>query len=99
VNKKLSINVILLGIVSFLTDISSEMILPLLPMFITALGGTGLIIGLIGGLADSISSLLKVFSGYWSDRKGKRLPFVFGAMGYQVFQRYFFHFRLYSSTL
>lgn len=80
-NKKLSINVILLGIVSFLTDISSEMILPLLPMFITALGGTGLIIGLIGGLADSISSLLKVFSGYWSDRKGKRLPFVFGGYG------------------
>ena len=81
INKKISGNVILLGVVSFLTDISSEIIFPILPMFIAALGGTGLIIGLIGGLADSISSLLKVFSGYWSDRLGKRLPFVFSGYG------------------
>ena len=81
INKKISGNVILLGVVSFLTDISSEIIFPILPMFIAALGGTGLIIGLIGGLADSISSLLKVFSGYWSDRIGKRLPFVFSGYG------------------
>jgi len=77
-NRKISKNVILLGIVSFLTDLSSEIIFPILPMFIASLGGGGLVIGLIGGLADSISSLLKVFSGYLSDRAGKRLPFVFG---------------------
>ncbi len=80
-NKKLNRNIILLGIVSFLTDISSEIIFPILPLFIVALGGTGLIIGLIGGLADSISSLLKVISGYWSDKKGKRLPFIFAGYG------------------
>ena len=73
----ISTNVLLLGIVSFLTDISSEMIAPILPMFVIALGGTGLIVGLIGGLRDSIASILKVISGYWSDKIGKRKAFVF----------------------
>jgi len=72
----ISANILLLGIVSFLNDLSSEMIMPILPMFITALGGTGLIVGLIGGLRDSISSILKVLSGYWSDKTGKRKIFV-----------------------
>jgi MFS family permease len=71
-------NILLLGIVSFLNDLSSEMIFPILPLFITTLGGAGLIVGLIGGLQDSISSILKVLSGYWSDRTGKRRIFVFG---------------------
>ena len=75
--KGISINVVLLGIVSFLNDASSEMIMPILPLFIASLGGTGLIIGLIGGVRDSISSLLKVICGYWSDKTGKRKIFVF----------------------
>ena len=70
--KGISANILLLGVVSFLNDLSSEMIIPILPMFITALGGAGLIVGLIGGLQDSISSILKVLSGYWSDRIGRR---------------------------
>lgn len=70
-------NVILLGLVSFLNDLSSEMILPILPRFITLLGGSSLAIGLIGGLMESISSILKVFCGYLSDRTGKRKIFVF----------------------
>ena len=74
--KGMSINVLLLGLVSFLNDTSSEMILPILPMFITSLGGAGLVIGLIGGLRDSISSILKVLAGYWSDKIGKRKIFV-----------------------
>jgi len=69
--------VLLLGIVSFLNDLSSEMIMPILPMFITALGGTGLAVGLIGGLRDSISSILKVLCGFLSDKTGKRKIFVF----------------------
>ncbi len=73
----ISINIILLGIVSFLNDLSSEMIMPILPMFITALGGAGLVIGLIGGLMDSISSILKVICGYLSDKTGERKIFVF----------------------
>jgi len=75
--KGIGANIFLLGVVSFLNDLSSEMIMPILPMFITALGGAGLIVGLIGGLRDSISSILKVFAGYWSDKSGKRKIFVF----------------------
>ena len=75
--KGISANVVLLGVVSFLNDLSSEMIMPILPMFITALGGAGLVVGFVGGLRDSISSILKVFCGYWSDRTGKRKIFVF----------------------
>lgn len=78
----ISANVLLLGIVSFLTDVSSEMIHPLLPKFIGILGGTALIIGLIGGLGDSIASVLNVFSGYWSDKSGKRMPLIFS--GYLI---------------
>lgn len=74
--KGISANVFLLGIVSFLNDLSSKMIVPILPMFITALGGAGLAVGLVGGARDSISSILKVFSGYWSDRTGKRKIFI-----------------------
>lgn len=69
-------NILLLGFVSFFNDLSSEMIMPILPMFIKSLGGAGLIIGLIGGLRDSVSSILKVLCGYWSDRTGKRKIFV-----------------------
>jgi MFS family permease len=74
--KGISANILLLGVVSFLNDLSSEMIIPILPMFITALGGAIWIVGLIGGLQDSISSILKVLSGYWSDRIGRRKIFV-----------------------
>ena len=75
-------NILLLGIVSLLADVSSEMMVPILPMWITALGGSAFIVGLTGGLGDSISSLLKVLSGYWSDRVGKRKPIV--VFGYAV---------------
>ncbi len=78
----LGINVLLLGIISFLTDVSSEMILAILPLFIASLGGAGIAVGLIGGIGDSVASLLKVFSGYWSDRWGKRKPFAF--FGYSI---------------
>jgi len=47
-------------------------------MFIVSLEGTGIAVGLIGGLGDSISGILKVFSGYWSDKFGKRIPYSLG---------------------
>ena len=77
---KMKKNIFLLGLVSLLNDFSSEMIMPILPMFIISLGGSAVVVGLIGGLRGSISSILKVFCGYWSDRKGKRKIFVF--LGY-----------------
>lgn len=75
-------NILLLGLVSFLTDVSSEMIMPILPLFIKQLGGAGIAVGLITGIAGSVASLLKVFSGYFSDIYGKRKQMVFA--GYLV---------------
>ncbi|HHV62158.1 MAG TPA: MFS transporter [Firmicutes bacterium] len=68
-------NIIILGIVSLLTDVSTEMVYPLLPIFLTTrLGASPAIVGLIEGIAESLASLLKVFSGYISDRFGRRKP-------------------------
>jgi MFS family permease len=74
-------NVILLSIVSFLNDVSSEMIMPILPMFLQSLGASGQLIGLVGGLRDSFSSILKAVCGYWSDKTGKRKVFVYFGYG------------------
>ena len=69
-------NVLLLGIVSFINDVGSKMILPILPLFIFQVGGGGLAVGLIAGIGESVASILKVVSGFWSDTLGKRKPFV-----------------------
>ena len=66
-------NVIAIGLVSLLNDASSEIIYPLLPVFLAgSLGASAKAIGIIEGLAESMSSLLKLFAGYLSDRLGKR---------------------------
>ena len=80
----ISRNVILTGFTSFFTDISSEMIYPLLQAFISMLLAArkiliGPVLGLIEGVAESTASLLKVFSGYYSDKIQKRkLPAISG---------------------
>jgi len=70
-------NVYLLGASSLLNDIGSEMITPVLPFFIQSLGGGGLATGLISGLREGLSSLLKLFGGWLSDRRGSRIGIVF----------------------
>lgn len=66
-------NVWVLGLVSFLTDLSSEMVYPLLPLFLTGtLGAPPAVLGLIEGMAESAASLLKVVSGWLADRTGQR---------------------------
>ena len=66
-------NVFYTGLVSFFMDMSSEMIYPLVPIFLSSvLGVNKSVIGLIEGIAESTASLLKVFSGWFSDRIGKR---------------------------
>ncbi len=75
-------NIYALGMTSFLNDVSSDMIAPLLPAFINSLGGGSVALGVVGGLRDSISSLLKVFSGYLADRWNRRKPIVFA--GYLI---------------
>ena len=74
--------VIALGAVSLLTDLSSEMIYPLLPVFLsTVLGAGPLAIGAIEGAAESVAALLKLASGWWSDRLPRRKPLVIFGYG------------------
>lgn len=88
-------NIILLGITSLLTDISSEMVYPILPIYLVArLGVSPVILGLIEGIAESLASLLKVFSGYFSDRIKKRLPFTILGYASSTLGKFF----LYLST-
>lgn len=70
-------NVIALTIVSFFTDFSSEIIYPLLPLFLmTTLGASAAMLGVIEGTAETLASVLKVGSGWWSDRVRRRKPLV-----------------------
>ncbi len=74
---KLGRNVIGLGAVSFFTDVSTEMIYPLLPVFLAGvLGANASFIGAIEGTAETTASLLKLLSGWWSDKVSSRKPFV-----------------------
>jgi MFS family permease len=72
-----------LAAVSFLTDVSSEMIYPLLPVFLTTvLGANASFIGAIEGAAETTAALLKLASGWWSDRVQRRKPLVLA--GYAI---------------
>ena len=76
-------NVTVAGLVSFFMDLSSEMIYPLVPLFLSnVLGVNKSIIGLIEGIAESTASLLRVFSGWFSDRIGNRKWLM--ALGYGI---------------
>jgi MFS family permease len=77
----ISTNVLVLGIVSLLTDASSEMIYPIMPLFLTSIGATGLVIGLIEGASETTASFLKVASGWYSDKFDRRKPFITGGYG------------------
>lgn len=82
-------NVIITGLASLFTDISSEMVYPLVPLYLTIrLGATPAIVGLIEGIAESIASLLKVFSGRISDKIGKRKPLMLGGYSASVIGKY-----------
>ena len=91
--RQLPRNVVAIGLVSLLNDASSEIIYPLLPLFLTAgLGASAKAVGIIEGAAESISSLLKLFAGYISDRLGKRKWLVVGGYALASFVRPFLGF-------
>jgi MFS family permease len=70
-------NVLALSLVSLLTDASSEIIAPLLPLFLTGvLGASVRTVGTIEGGAEAVASLVKLASGWWSDRAGRRKPLI-----------------------
>jgi MFS family permease len=72
-----------LGWTSLFTDAATEMIYPLLPVYLSrVLGASAVSLGIIEGVAEGVNSLLKIISGYWSDRVRHRRPIVIG--GYAV---------------
>ncbi len=72
----ISRNVLVLWLVSLLTDLSSQMVFPLIPLFLTSLGAWATIVGIVEWAADTTAALLKVFSWYLSDKFKKRKIFV-----------------------
>lgn len=78
----LSPNVLLLGWVSFFADVSSEMLYPLIPIFLTTvLGAPVAVVGLIEGIAEAVASLIKPLAGRWSDRSQRRRLFILSGYG------------------
>ena len=73
--RRLTSNIIILGFVSLFTDLSSQMVFPLIPLFLTTVLGAGAYaVGIVEGAAETTASLLKVVSGYWSDKIKKESP-------------------------
>jgi MFS family permease len=72
-----------LGLASYFTDAASEMMYPLLPLFLTSVvGASFMFVGLVEGVAESTAAYAKYFFGWWSDKTKKRTRFVIG--GYMV---------------
>jgi MFS family permease len=81
-------NIFLLGIVSFLTDISSEMIFSVFSIFFTViLGASAVLLGIVEGLADFSASSLDYISGFISDKTGKRKPFAILGYGFSTLSK------------
>ena len=85
---KLKPAVVILGLASLLNDTASEMIYPLLPIFLTTtLGATPFVVGMIEGAADALASILKLIAGSLSDRIGRRKPLVVAGYGLAALSR------------
>lgn len=85
---RLSRTVIALGFVSLFTDVSSEMIVPLLPVFFTAaLGASAAMLGMMEGAAETVAALLKLAGGRWSDASGKRKSLVLAGYSLSALMR------------
>ncbi len=76
-------NVFYLGMTSLLTDVSSDMVFTLVPLFLTnVLGAAGTIVGLVGGLSEGADAVFRIFSGWLSDKIGKRK--ILAVLGYSI---------------
>jgi MFS family permease len=78
--KYINKTVVILSLVSLCNDFSSELLYPILPLYLSSLGAAPIYVGFIEGLAELLSACLKLVSGVLSDTANKRIPFV--AMGY-----------------
>jgi MFS family permease len=84
----ISKNVFALGLVSFFNDVASEMIYPIVPIFLTSvLGAPVAIVGLIEGIAEATASILKVISGWFSDKFQSRKPFIVAGYSFSAISK------------
>src|SRR3989339_1243451 len=82
-------NVFFLGLVSLFNDFSAEMIIAVMPAFLTiVLGAPPVFIGFLEGFADALASVLKIFSGWFSDKIHKRKIFAVSGYSLSVFTRW-----------
>lgn len=75
-NSWLTRTILVLSIISFFTDVASEMLYPIIPIYLKSLGFSVAFIGILEGIAESLAGLSKGFFGLWSDRIRKRSPFI-----------------------
>lgn len=85
-------NIVITGLASLFTDVSSEMIYPIISLYLRALGGGPFILGTIEGIAESTASLLKVFSGAIADWSGKRKPLTILGYALSLLGKVLFYF-------
>jgi MFS family permease len=75
-SKFLTKAIVLLSFVSLFTDIASEMLYPIMPIFLKSIGFSVVLIGILEGLAEATAGISKGYFGHLSDRLGKRTPFI-----------------------
>ena len=91
-SKKPRKNIILLGMVSLFTDLSSQMIYPLIPEFLVSIGAKKAVIGMIEGIAESTASLFRPVFGRLSDKLKKRKLFIYLGYGLSAISKPFLFF-------
>lgn len=69
-------NILILSLVSLFTDVASEMLYPIMPIYLKSIGFSIILIGVLEGFAEAVAGLSKGYFGNLSDNKGKRLPFI-----------------------
>ena len=79
--KVITRTILILSFVSLFTDVASEMLYPVMPIYLQSIGFSVLLIGILEGLAEATAGLSKGYFGKWSDNLGKRIPFVRAGYG------------------
>lgn len=74
--KYITRTVFILSVVSFFNDVASEMLYPVMPLFLSSIGFSSVLIGVLEGFAEATAGLSKGYFGRWSDSAGNRMPFV-----------------------
>ncbi|MCH8011706.1 MAG: MFS transporter [Candidatus Marinimicrobia bacterium] len=92
-------NILFLGLVSLFTDLSSQMVYPLIPEFLVSIGANKSTIGLIEGTAESVASVFRTIFGRWSDRIRKRKLFIFFGYGLSAISKPFLYFANFWTTV